>query len=81
MLFSGRLQLPTQETELNVSFGITTTRHFDYLQKFWGKRFISSEFEVRNKYGYIADLGVVLDYRFSDKLTGDIACNQRGGLF
>jgi hypothetical protein len=54
---------------LYVSCGITTTRHFDYLQKFWGKRFVASEFEVRNKYGNIADLGVVIDYRFSDKLS------------
>jgi hypothetical protein len=64
---------------VNVSFGITTTRHFDYLQKFWGKRFIASEFEVRNNYGYIADLGVVIDYRFSDKLSGDLAVTNGEG--
>lgn len=64
---------------LNVSFGITTTRHFDYLQKFWGKRFITNEFEIRNKYGNIADLGVVLDYRFSDKLSGDVAVTNGEG--
>jgi hypothetical protein len=58
---------------VNVSFGITTTRHFDYLQKFWGKRFIANEFEVRNNYGNIADLGVVIDFKFSDKLSGDVA--------
>jgi hypothetical protein len=64
---------------VHVSFGITTTRHFDYLQKFWGKRFIANEFEVRNKYGNIADLGVVLDYRFSDKLSGDVAVTNGEG--
>jgi len=64
---------------VNVSFGITTTRHFDYLQKFWGKRFIATEFEVRNKYGNIADLGVVIDYRFSDKLSGDLAVTNGEG--
>lgn len=62
-----------------VSFGITTTRHFDYLQKFWGKRFISNEFEIRNKYGNIADLGVVVDYKFSEKLSGDIAVTNGEG--
>jgi hypothetical protein len=64
---------------VNISFGITTTRHFDYLQKFWNKRFIASEFEVRNKYGNIADLGVVLDYKFNDKLTGDVAVTNGEG--
>jgi hypothetical protein len=64
---------------VNVSFGITTTRHFDYLQRFWGKRFIASEFEVRNNYGYIADLGVVIDYKFSDKLTCDLALTNGEG--
>jgi hypothetical protein len=64
---------------LHISFGITTTRHFDYLQKFWGKRFIANEFEIRNKYGSIADLGVVLDYKFSDKLSGDAAVTNGEG--
>jgi hypothetical protein len=64
---------------MNISFGITTTRHFDLLQRFWGKRFIANEFEVRNNYGNTADLGVVLDYRFSDKLVGDIALTNGEG--
>lgn len=64
---------------VKVSFGIATTRHFDYLQKFWDKRFVSNEFEVRNNYGNIADIGVVVDYRFSDKLSGDIAVTNGEG--
>jgi hypothetical protein len=64
---------------VNVSFGITTVRHFDFLQKFWNKRFISSEFEVKNKYGNIADLGIVIDYRFSDRLTGDFSVTNGEG--
>ena len=64
---------------IKVSFGLATTRHFDYLQQFWGKRFIATEFEVRNKYGYIADLGVVVDYKFNDKLSGDVAVTNGEG--
>jgi hypothetical protein len=64
---------------IKIAFGITTTRHFDYLQQFWEKRFISNEFEVRNKYGNIADLGVVVDYEFSDKLKGDVAITNGEG--
>ena len=68
-----------EKDKLKVSFGITTTRHFDYLQQFWGKRFIYNEFELLNKYGYIADLGVVFDYKFSDKLTVDVALTNGEG--
>jgi hypothetical protein len=64
---------------LHVSFGIITTRHFDLLQKFWGKRFINNEFEVRNKYGNIADLGVVVDYLASEKVSFDLAITNGEG--
>ncbi len=65
--------------KLHLSFGITTTRQFDYLQKFWGKRFVANEFEVRNKYGNIADLGVVIDYDFSEKVKVDLAVTNGEG--
>jgi hypothetical protein len=64
---------------IKVSFGIATTRHFDYLQKFWGKRLVANEFEVRNRYGYIADLGVVADYRVSDQISVDMAITNGEG--
>jgi hypothetical protein len=64
---------------LHISFGITTTRHFDLLQKFWGKRFICNEFEIRNKYGNIADLGVVADYMLSEKVSLDAALTNGEG--
>ncbi len=38
---------------------------------------MASEFEVRNKYGYIADLGVFHDYKVSVKLNGDIEVTNR----
>jgi hypothetical protein len=56
---------------LHVSFGITTTRHFDFQQKFWGKRYIANTFQSLHDYGNTADLGVVVDYRFSDIFSGD----------
>ena len=62
-----------------VSFGITTTRHFDYLQKFWGKRLVANEFEVRNRYGFIADLGVVVDYIVSEQVSLDLAVTNGEG--
>ncbi len=56
---------------LHISFGITTTRHFDFQQKFWGKRYIANTFQSLHDFGNTADLGVVVDYRFSDIFSGD----------
>ena len=59
--------------KLNLSFGITNTRIFDYQQRFWGKRYIASEYQSLFGYGIVADLGIVLDYKFNDILKGDLS--------
>lgn len=58
--------------KLNINFGITGTRIFNYQQQFWGKRYVANTYQSINGYGYIADLGVVLDYKFNKVLKGDI---------
>jgi hypothetical protein len=55
-----------------VYLGITGTRLFDYQQKFWGKRYIANTYQSINGYGYVADLGVAVDYRFNDFLKADV---------
>jgi hypothetical protein len=59
--------------KLNLTFGITGTRIFNYQQQFWGKRYIASTYQQLNGYGFIADLGVVMDYKFNDIFKGDIS--------
>ena len=54
-----------------MSFGITSTRLFGYQQKFWGKRYIANTFQRLNGYGFVADLGFVLDYKFNDIFQAD----------
>ena len=56
---------------LNIYFGITGTRLFDFQQKFWGKRYIANTYQSINGYGFVADLGLVMDYKFSDILRAD----------
>jgi hypothetical protein len=58
--------------KLNIAFGITGTKLFDYQQKFWGKRYIANTYQSINGYGYVADLGVALNYKFNDIWAGDI---------
>jgi hypothetical protein len=57
---------------LTIALGITGTRLFDFQQRFWGKRYVANTYQSINGYGYIADLGVVVDYKFNDIWMGDI---------
>ena len=56
---------------LNIYFGITGTRLFDFQQKFWGKRYIANTYQSINGYGYVADLGFAMDYKINDILKVD----------
>lgn len=58
--------------KLKFSFGITGTRLFDYQQKFWGKRYIANTYQSINGYGFVADLGIVMDYVFNDIVKVDV---------
>lgn len=59
--------------KLNLTFGITGTRLYDYQQRFWGKRYISNTFQSLNGYGFVADLGLVADYKFNDIIEVDVS--------
>ena len=57
---------------LKMSLGITGTRLFDFQQKFWGKRYIANTYQSINGYGFVADLGLAIDYKLSELLKADI---------
>lgn len=57
--------------KLTVNFGIAGTRIFDFQQKFWSKRYIGYEYQAIYGYGSVADLGLVIDYRFNDLFKVD----------
>lgn len=64
--------LSYSKDKLHLYFGITGTRIFEYQQKFWGKRYLANTFQSLNGYGTVADLGFAADYKFNDKISGDI---------
>jgi hypothetical protein len=57
--------------KLKVSFGITTTRSLIFQQTFLGKRYVADNFEAKNGYSIVADLGVVVDYTINDFVKVD----------
>jgi hypothetical protein len=58
--------------KLRMAFGLTDTRIFRYQQRFWGKRYLANTYQSLNGYGYVADLGFTLDYKYNDIFSGDI---------
>lgn len=58
--------------KLNVTFGITGTRVWEYQQNFWGKRYIANTYQSINGYGFVADLGIIADYKLSDIIKAEI---------
>lgn len=61
------------DEKLTLTMGITGTRIFNYQQKFWGKRYVANTYQSINGYGFIADLGVVADYKFNEVVTADFS--------
>jgi hypothetical protein len=57
--------------KLKLTFGITGTGLWDYQQKFWGKRYVANTFQSQNGYGFIADLGLAIKYKFNDIIGAD----------
>jgi len=67
--------------KLNLTMGMTTTRLFDFQQRFWGKRYVANTFQSLNNYGPTADLGIIADYKFSDIVDVDITLMNGEGYY
>lgn len=65
--------------KLRMTFGLTDTRIFRYQQNFWGKRYLANTYQALNGYGYVADLGIALDYKFNEIFSGDITVMNGDG--
>lgn len=58
--------------KIRISLGMTSTRIFEFQQKFWGKRYIANTFQSINGYGFVADLGITAEYKFSEAIKADL---------
>jgi hypothetical protein len=57
--------------KLIVTMGMTGTRIFEFQQRFWGKRYIANTYQSINGYGFVADLGVAVDYQINKIFKAD----------
>ncbi len=60
------------DRNLTISMGITSTRLFEFQQRFWGKRYLAKPYQSINGYGFVADLGLAADYIINDLLKVDL---------
>ena len=58
--------------KLAISFGSTDTRIYFHQQRWWGKRYLAVPIQSLHGHGVVTDLGLVVDYKFSDVFSGDI---------
>ncbi|MDQ1296580.1 MAG: hypothetical protein QG611_558 [Bacteroidota bacterium] len=58
---------------LFVTIGITSTKLFEFQQRFWGKRYIAKPYQLINRYGFVADIGVVAEYKFNEIIKADLS--------
>lgn len=59
--------------------GVIPTTQFTFQQKFWGYRYVMSDFQDKYKFGSSADLGLSLAYKFADWISADaIVVNGEG---
>jgi hypothetical protein len=70
--FCREASLIWSDEKLTVSLGITGTRIFEFQQKFWDKRYVANTYQSINGYGFVADLGLAVDYIFNDFLKADL---------
>ncbi|MCJ7448731.1 MAG: hypothetical protein MUO72_13675 [Bacteroidales bacterium] len=59
--------------KLTISMGITGTRIFEFQQRFWDKRYVANTYQSIKGYGFVADLGLVVDYLINDVLKADLS--------
>jgi len=57
--------------KFSTQVGISDCQQFKVQEKFWGYRYIYQSFQDVNKFGPSADMGVLFDYVFSDKISLD----------
>lgn len=64
---------------LTLNGGLISTTQFYFQEKFWGYRYILKPFQDRYNFGYSADLGISLAYKFADRFSADaIIVNGEG---
>lgn len=64
---------------LTLNGGLISTTQFNFQEKFWGYRYIMKSFQDEYKFGSSADLGISVEYKFSDLISADaIIVNGEG---
>jgi hypothetical protein len=78
--FFREASLSWSNERLTITAGLTSTRLFEFQQRFWGKRYVAPTFQLINNYGYDADIGIVVDYQVNNTFRADITLMNGEGF-
>lgn len=65
-------QLTWTHKNLSINGGLISTKQFGLQEKFWGNRYILKSFQDQYGFGHSADLGVSVDYKFTEWFSADL---------
>lgn len=71
-MFIREASLAWTKDRFNLTFGVISTRLWEFQQRFWGKRYVANTYQSLNGYGFVADLGFSFGYKFNDIIKADI---------
>jgi len=61
-----------KKSGLTYQFGLISLKQFDLQELIWERRYMKKTFADEYKLGSSADLGMMAEYKFSDKFTADV---------
>ncbi|MEN8137385.1 MAG: outer membrane beta-barrel protein [Bacteroidota bacterium] len=78
--FMKEASLTYKKDKLVVKFGVIPMKQFLLIQDIWGYRYIMATFQDKNKFGPSNDLGLNIEYKFTDIISTDIALSNGEGF-
>ena len=66
--------------KLSINLGISKTLMADYQQRFHGKRYLADTYQTLNCVGFVSDLGLAVNYKFSEVLSADVTLMNGKGF-
>jgi len=62
------------------NFGIIPTKLFEKQEEYWGHRYLYKTLQDEHEFGYSADAGTSLEYRFNSNISADISVTNGEGF-
>lgn len=72
LMYLKNAKITWKSGNMKLNAGLIGMNQFEIQEKFWDKRYLMKSFQDEYKFGSSADLGLSVEYKFTDWLSGDI---------